>query len=536
MGFPRKVKEQILVDTARHCCVCHRYKGVKVEVHHIIQEKLGGPNTYQNAIALCFDCHADAGHYNIDHPRGTKFSPAELRKTKKNWLNMVQNSNIKEPSEPDKLLCRYFVCENYENLIEISCGDLSKFPIDNPLLVNNKLLTSLKQIIATHPESYRHANAWGESFSNKESYLNKHPEAHVTNDSDGMYSYFQAVRTPSSEELEKIRHQDGILNLMMEEGIPIKHITSIVAGYGDGCGEDIFQEEYIFRQVWCVFLAITNISDRPFVLVSLEGKDSIKQGFSKFSVFDKGFDIINLPNAPIMPNESAIVPIAIILPPLYALKRDEYSSTSNGGDLGEQLQVVTHESIIPNNIEDFLTYGGQINTKSIRYKLDGNVHSQDIHPFDLTNMYSIDRNWQMGSCPHLFYVNDTASYVRELLALCESCIGEDVFVVPNNVDSIIIAEIEDETTEINSIKIDGEICAQDIVLRNSEFIEIQVLAGSIVQVIGQYLPCGIANKNLPQGIKRNDLVSKFLNDYSKRPNKQLHKDCQTSASLQFANL
>nr|VFK42254.1 MAG: hypothetical protein BECKSD772F_GA0070984_111810 [Candidatus Kentron sp. SD]VFK48163.1 MAG: hypothetical protein BECKSD772E_GA0070983_11157 [Candidatus Kentron sp. SD]VFK77679.1 MAG: hypothetical protein BECKSD772D_GA0070982_10018 [Candidatus Kentron sp. SD] len=35
MGFSREIKERILVNTARHCCVCHRYKGVKVEVHHI---------------------------------------------------------------------------------------------------------------------------------------------------------------------------------------------------------------------------------------------------------------------------------------------------------------------------------------------------------------------------------------------------------------------------------------------------------------------------------------------------------------------
>ena len=49
MGFPRKIKDQILADTARHCCVCHRYKGVKVEVHHIEQEALGGSNKYENA-------------------------------------------------------------------------------------------------------------------------------------------------------------------------------------------------------------------------------------------------------------------------------------------------------------------------------------------------------------------------------------------------------------------------------------------------------------------------------------------------------
>ena len=32
-----------------------------------------------NAIPLCFDCHADVGHYNTKHPRGRKYSILELK-------------------------------------------------------------------------------------------------------------------------------------------------------------------------------------------------------------------------------------------------------------------------------------------------------------------------------------------------------------------------------------------------------------------------------------------------------------------------
>ncbi len=77
MAFKKEVKINALVSAARHCCVCHRYKGVKVEVHHILPVAKGGADDAENAIALCFDCHADAGHYNNKHPRGTKFSPEE---------------------------------------------------------------------------------------------------------------------------------------------------------------------------------------------------------------------------------------------------------------------------------------------------------------------------------------------------------------------------------------------------------------------------------------------------------------------------
>ena len=105
MPFPRSVREQALVLAARHCCVCHRYKGVKIEVHHLEQEADGGGNDLENAIALCFDCHADAGHYNPDHPRGTNFSPRELRMARATWHRLVQenaaNTAIREEIQSD---------------------------------------------------------------------------------------------------------------------------------------------------------------------------------------------------------------------------------------------------------------------------------------------------------------------------------------------------------------------------------------------------------------------------------------------------
>ena len=94
MGFSTKIKEDILVASARHCCVCHRYKGVKIEIHHIKPKEQGGLDSFDNAIALCFDCHSDAGHYFAKHPKGTKVSPSELIKHKKTWFENVTRNNI----------------------------------------------------------------------------------------------------------------------------------------------------------------------------------------------------------------------------------------------------------------------------------------------------------------------------------------------------------------------------------------------------------------------------------------------------------
>lgn len=90
MAFSRKIIEECMVKSARCCCVCHKQKGLNIEVHHIIPKAKGGQDTEDNAIALCFDCHADAGHYNPKHPRGTKLSPNELKRHKENWYGKVE--------------------------------------------------------------------------------------------------------------------------------------------------------------------------------------------------------------------------------------------------------------------------------------------------------------------------------------------------------------------------------------------------------------------------------------------------------------
>lgn len=94
MSFSQKIKQEIFVLCARHCCVCRKSKGIKLEVHHIKPKKEGGQDTFENAIALCFDCHADAGHYFAGHPKGSKFSPEELIRHKEEWFEIVKQNKI----------------------------------------------------------------------------------------------------------------------------------------------------------------------------------------------------------------------------------------------------------------------------------------------------------------------------------------------------------------------------------------------------------------------------------------------------------
>ena len=79
MGFPTSVADDVLVRCGRHCCLCGKYVGQKIELHHIKQVADGGEDTADNCIPLCFDCHAEVKSYNHHHPKGRRFTEKELK-------------------------------------------------------------------------------------------------------------------------------------------------------------------------------------------------------------------------------------------------------------------------------------------------------------------------------------------------------------------------------------------------------------------------------------------------------------------------
>ena len=75
--FIRDIVERVLIRCRRHCCVCGKFCGTKIELHHIDGYE---DNAEDNALPVCFDCHAEICHYNEGHPRGRKYQPSELKK------------------------------------------------------------------------------------------------------------------------------------------------------------------------------------------------------------------------------------------------------------------------------------------------------------------------------------------------------------------------------------------------------------------------------------------------------------------------
>jgi hypothetical protein len=80
MPFSSTLREKLLLWCDRRCCLCKKGCDVFIEVHHIVAAADGGDDDEDNAIPLCFDCHAKVSHYDSTQPIGTRFKPEELKK------------------------------------------------------------------------------------------------------------------------------------------------------------------------------------------------------------------------------------------------------------------------------------------------------------------------------------------------------------------------------------------------------------------------------------------------------------------------
>lgn len=517
MPFSPGVRKEALIASARHCCICHRYKGVKVEVHHVVPESEGGSNDIENAIVLCFDCHADAGHYNPNHPRGTKMSPEELREAKDSWQMMVKSNRIEPPGFEDVAYCRYLLCRSLTAIIEICAGNLSSIPVPNPLLVNNQVTDFQRNIVKNYSSSGRGYQIWGDSFTDVEAYTKANPDVRVLERSSfPYYPYFRAIRIPSLDEIEdRVSAEDHISQLLAKSRVSPNEICRAMA-YDELCGDSCFQEIYYLRPFWALYLEFRNLGNVPiktqFLEATIENREDI--GFRPFLSIKGSKGQQRLPLTPILPGQSILVPLASLLGPLDMNPPRGTSHAINDLKTG-QVQETEHANY-SSVVRHTAIIGPAIWPQSFQVELNELPVEQPVHKFDLSNLYTIDRFWECGSCPHLFLVdyNGQPHYQGELFAktpfMAQSC----NIVVPPNVQKCIVAELEAERTFIESIYINGFLTAENCKLDQGEKIILDVGNGDQVTFHGRYEP-GRSDLSInPNPILRNNSICSFLKQFN----------------------
>jgi len=119
MSFSTNIVEDSLIACGRHCCLCHKFCGSKIELHHIEQRKDKKDDSFENCIPLCFDCHAEVKAYNPEHPKGRHFSFSELKRHRDNWYKKVKDTEGVNLNSNYRSLDR----NTYQKLISILKSD-----------------------------------------------------------------------------------------------------------------------------------------------------------------------------------------------------------------------------------------------------------------------------------------------------------------------------------------------------------------------------------------------------------------------------
>jgi len=125
MGFNQYVAEEALVKCGRHCCLCHKFCGTKIELHHIKSKNEGGDDSLENCIPLCFDCHAEVKAYNTSHPKGKMYTEEELSRHRDRWFEKInKGEELFQDESYARLDKEVFV--KITNLLDTTMKDLIK--------------------------------------------------------------------------------------------------------------------------------------------------------------------------------------------------------------------------------------------------------------------------------------------------------------------------------------------------------------------------------------------------------------------------
>lgn len=495
MPFPPDVKQQVLVWAARRCCVCHEPKGARMEIHHIEPEADGGPNTLENAIPLCYDCHHDAGHYNNRQPRGNKFGPEELRKHRDTWYEIVRTNKIPIPDDSN-IACQYLIISDLGVTADLLTHNSHALPFDTQtLFATNPLLEQFAKDEVIRLQRGFNSGAVHERFDcppTLDEYLAAHSDAEIV---DGDYGS-EARRPFSLEHLRQVgAPQTAFIESFIDVATNLDEICWISAEEG-GCGSDDVSEEWHLPQFVSVWALLTNVSQSSLTLQSLNGIQELPDGYGARPVRPKVGEPkseIGFPPVPLLPNQAVLVPIASA----YAV---DGVPSSHGPPL-------ISESIGPGSYQEYSAVdsgpilmrsrlvGPAFWPASINYLQNGRAGDGPIHPLNPGDTYSIRRGVEYGSCPHLFFRYRGSTkwvYHQPLLAGAEGHPSQERVQIPPDATEVCIAELEAERTVLRTLQLD-HMELTDIVLDPGAAVSLLVKESQTLYVEGQYRTLSFAS-------------------------------------------
>ncbi len=191
MAFNRDEVAALLSQCHRRCCICHQFCGVKMETDHIVPKDDEGDDNIENAIPICFECHAEIHSYNVKHPRGRKFTPDELRRHKEQWLHICEenpeilaksymrsdvgplnalvdelefNAVVAQIKDTNLIGCN-FQNSQFEKAVQLGSISILKDELKGAINIAYVFMGSVNQYIAAASNQTFRSNAWAQEIN-----------------------------------------------------------------------------------------------------------------------------------------------------------------------------------------------------------------------------------------------------------------------------------------------------------------------------------------------------------------------------------
>lgn len=485
MGFSSQVKEKSYIASARRCCICKKFKGRNIEVHHIVQKADGGQDTFENAIPLCFGCHAEAGHYNHRHPKGARYSPQELRAHRDAWYKVVADGEIH--LETIQATHHYYLTNSFDIVSEIISGDFNDFPIDNVKLVKNDLYRFLKSAEKFKNGIKRESDIEGNLYKSLDDYKNAHNSAKQINSRWGVSHWERDLTTEEIE--EKLAPIDFITHYMHEHGAHPSDIAKVQFNE-HGC-VDSNHETYILRRAKVSFLALVNNSNETMVCDSLNEILFDNNNFPEVGIIGGDEINTNLNKIPLSPGECLLIPSCIVLTPF-----DDYSYNPERQLTLYYVKTGETQDIRKINIDELGTYptiGPYHRIFSINIEHNNSNAVLEFRPLLMNNLLLISRYWECGSCPHLMIQkidSEEWHYIGELFSNTPNT--KHKFIIDRNnprfknIKTIKIIELENEITYIDELRMDGTTLIGNQTLMINEELQVDIESAILIEIYGSY--------------------------------------------------
>lgn len=437
--------------------------------------------------------------------------------------NAVARSPLRRGVAPDKALhVRYLVCRSFDAIADIAGDNFDRLPVNSPVFLSNEVSNFWQRLVARNGGRMRRDEVRGGAFRTSVDYRRSYPEARRASEDQHLPAYDLVRKCTEEDVRERVAASDPISLMLFESGVEPADVC-LVVGHHRLCGPrgpESFLEEYLLRPIWALLAEFVVDETVRFSLDSWRAyvQDSGVHGLA--AVTDPLHvhpESGRLPRAPIEPGQSVVIPLATLVPrfPLPPEHHVFLDSDSDKDGRYQELKItmfrreelsldVWGPARIP--IEVDLTIGAE-------------RHTSDVREFEPNLMYTIDRSWYSGSCPHIFEVHGRDRIIYHGTAFGEAPGIEQAFRVETDPGAthLVVAELESEVTFISQLLVDGHLRAAEKCVTSGNWFAVALEPGNRTIELHGYYALSPETTVASSSSERNAVVRDFMRRFRVGP-------------------